>query len=118
MKFFHRTFAAETILSEGFRDSTGNYMTVEEHTGVFISDFPLDINEGAKGNQLLMLEIPEGEVLPYEWEEEDKPYREFCVPAELLNRFGKPTLIDEDSEEGEELIYKYEKMRFCPDDQL
>lgn len=117
MKFFHRTPAAEAILSEGFKNSIGYFKTTKKHECVFISDYPLDSNEGAKGEQLLMLEIPESEVLPYEWKEKGKPYREFGVPDHILNRYGKPTLIDEDSEEGEELIYEYLKRRFCPGDQ-
>lgn len=117
MKFFHRTNAAEAILSEGFRDATRNYMTTEEHSGVFISNFPLDCNEGTKGDQLLLLEIPESEVLQYEWEEEGKPYREFCVPAEILNRNGKPMLIDEDSEEWEPMLQEYSRLRFCSDEE-
>jgi len=33
-----------------------------------------------------------------EWElvEEGKPYREWCVPAELLNRFPRRLLTDEE----------------------
>ena len=54
MTFYHRTNAAESILKEGFRDNNGLvgalYLGIE---GVFLSNVPLDCNEGAKGNQLL-----------------------------------------------------------------
>ena len=36
---------------------------------------------------MLDLEIPEEIVAPFEWIEEDKGYREFLVPAEIVNRY-------------------------------
>ena len=33
---------------------------------------------------------------PYAWEEEGKPYREFLVPAALVNAQGTVTIADED----------------------
>jgi hypothetical protein len=35
---------------------------------------------------VLDLEIPEEIVAPFEWIEEDKGYREFLVPVEIVNR--------------------------------
>jgi hypothetical protein len=35
---------------------------------------------------LLVLEVPDSEVVAYEWHEQGKGYREALVPAELLNR--------------------------------
>jgi hypothetical protein len=99
MQFFHRTYAAPAILSEGFRDATGTYLTDREWTGVWVSDRPLDMNEGANGNTLLVLEIPEAIVTPYEWVYEGgNPYREFLVPASLLNAYGPPAVYDESEE--------------------
>lgn len=37
---------------------------------------------------LLAVEMPEETVLFYEWVEEGKPYREFLVPAEVVNRYS------------------------------
>jgi len=47
---FHRTSAenAALIISEGFKNSTGFYLTMARHTGVWLSNAPLDINEGAR----------------------------------------------------------------------
>ena len=43
MKVFHTTDdAAKAILSEGFRDGSGTYMTAIRHSGVWIADQPLD----------------------------------------------------------------------------
>jgi hypothetical protein len=39
MKVYHRTFHS-AVLKEGFRDSTDTYMTLREHTGVWVLDRP------------------------------------------------------------------------------
>ncbi len=53
MTFYHRTNAAESILKEGFRDNNGLvgafHLGIE---GVFLSNVPLDSNEGAEGTGL------------------------------------------------------------------
>jgi hypothetical protein len=56
---YHRTTedAARKIVSDGFRDGEGYYMTEKLHTGVWLSDRPLDANEGAWGNTLLRVEL-------------------------------------------------------------
>jgi hypothetical protein len=92
MKVFHRTFHAKEILKEGFRDGFGTYMTGMELTGVWVSDVPLDANEGANGDVLLSLEIPEETFADYEVVEEGKPYREAIMPAKVLNSFGPPII--------------------------
>ena len=97
MRMYHRTFHSERILAEGFRDATGNYMADRPFTGVWFSTFPLDINEGADGDVVLMLKIPAREIKRYEWVEEGKPYREFLIPAELANKYGPPVIVDPDT---------------------
>lgn len=87
MLLYHRTNQAQAILPEGFRDTTGYYMTHKLWSGVWLSDQPLDENEGADGDTLLAVEIPEEVVLSYERQEEGKPYREVLVPAESVNRY-------------------------------
>ena len=58
-------------------------MTGSEHRGVFLADVPLGVADGApEGPVLLLVEIAEELVRPYEWVQEGLPYREFCVPAE------------------------------------
>ena len=85
--FFHRTTraSADAILATGFKDATGHYGTRNQYTGVWISNEPLDMNEGASGDVLLVVEIDPALIEAYEWVEERKPYREFLVPAEVLN---------------------------------
>ena len=75
------------ILRHAFRDATGSYMLIDhELTGVFLSDTPLDINEGAQGDQVLMVEfLDDVDVDDFELVEEGEPYRKWCVPAALIN---------------------------------
>lgn len=47
-------------------------------------------------NALLGVEIPEDIAIPFEFVEDGKTYREFLVPAELVNRYGPPSLIEVD----------------------
>jgi hypothetical protein len=95
MKFYHRTNAAAEIIKNGFKDATGNYLATSEFSGVWLSDYPLDIHEGADGDSLLVIEIPESRISDFEWIEDEKPYREFLAPADIVNKYGPPELIDE-----------------------
>src|ERR1035437_7645319 len=89
MRLYHATTpgVADLIMGSGFRDARGTYMTEHEHEGVWLSAEPLTINEGADGEEILAMEMPDDVVVPYEWVEEGKPYREFLVPAELVNGY-------------------------------
>jgi hypothetical protein len=102
VRLFHRTTAdgAEVILRDGFRDGRGHYLTESEHVGVWLSDRPLDANDGAEGNAILVVEAPVGEVDPFEWVEEGKGYREFLIPAAVVNGWPRDRATDEDQEPG------------------
>ncbi|WP_273734178.1 hypothetical protein [Mycolicibacterium septicum] len=95
---YHTTDAAEHILRDGFRDATGSYGLIDlTLTGVFLGDSPMDVNEGAKGDQVLRVEFADGVNLDYfELIEEGKGYREWCVPAALINERATVTLMSED----------------------
>jgi hypothetical protein len=58
----------------------------------------LDCNEGASGDVLLALEIPEDVFSEYEWVEEYKTYRESLIPAGMLNQFGPPVVVTEEDD--------------------
>jgi len=47
----------------------------------------VDENEGANGYRVLAVDIPEARIADFEWTEVGKPYREWLIPAELLNRY-------------------------------
>ena len=97
MRLYHKTYATEEILAEGFRNGHGHYMTDREWSGVWFSDRPLDSNEGAVGDTVLRIEIPIRRIREYEWIEEGKGYREFLIPAETANEYGPPVVhsVDE-----------------------
>ena len=87
--FYHRTTdeAAKSILTHGFRDTTGKYMTDREWSGIWLSDEPLDPPE-MRFSAVLQVTF-EAEVVDfdyYEWPEEGKPYREWLIPAVIANR--------------------------------
>jgi hypothetical protein len=90
MRFYHATTAAaaKSILSSlGFKDGAGTYLTDRLWAGVWLSDVPLDINEGAKGDTLLEVLVNASRDLfaDYEFIEEGKSYREWLIPAAVLN---------------------------------
>ena len=90
MKAYHRTDASGAIMAAGFRDSVGYYMTSSRHRGVWVSDQPLDANEGASGNALVAVALPEDVFARYEWVQTPGfGYREALVPARILNRYHR-----------------------------
>ena len=93
VRLFHRTYHVHAILAEGFRDSEDNYLTDTSLRGVWLSNIPLDDSEGADGDQVLQIDLPDAEAVSYEVVEEGKPYREFLIPADVLNRYGPPRLL-------------------------
>jgi hypothetical protein len=99
MTFYHRTNYADAILRDGFRDEEGSY-GLEDFTlrGVFLSDKPLSVHEGAGGDLLLEVNLPEDccDFSYYELVKEGKPYREWCIPAAIINQHGKAQLRSED----------------------
>ena len=98
MKLFHRTPAAETILREGFRDAAGYYLTDRLHEGVWLSTVPPDANDGAPGPDLLEVDIPEEDVASHGWVEAGHPYREFLVPAAIVNRFPVLQILQDEED--------------------
>ena len=104
-RFYHRTNAAKAILAHGFRDATGKYMmsgfTVR---GVWVSDRPLDANEGAVGDTLLQIDLAltRRELEFHEVKEAGKPFREWCLPARLLNQ-GRIRIVHSESPQSQSL---------------
>jgi len=70
-------------------------MTKNNYSGVWLSDVPLDENEGANGDILLEVntDMTESEIAQYEWIEEGKGYREFLVPAAEINSRMKIRIV-------------------------
>jgi hypothetical protein len=97
-KFYHTTTesAAVAILRDGFRDAEGGFLTGLQWKGVWMSDAPLDPNEGVKGITVLVIQtdLSLGAFASYEWVEEGKPYREWLIPASLLNSSCKVSMLE------------------------
>ena len=98
MKLFHRTPAAETILRQGFRDAAGYYVIDRLQEGVWLSTVPPDATDDTLGTDLLEVDIPEEDVAPHEWIEAGNPYREFVVPAAIVNRFPVRQIVHEEED--------------------
>ena len=65
---------------------TGRPFTVK---GIFFSDCALDVNEGVAfgSDSMFLVDIPEHEIADFELVEEEKPYREWCIPASIANHY-------------------------------
>jgi hypothetical protein len=89
---FHvtRLKSAANILRDGFIDSRDTYMTDQYFTGVWLSDRPLDANEGASGDTVLAVtfSVPLSALAQYEWIEEGKTHREWLVPAAVIRQLA------------------------------
>ena len=68
-----------------------NVLATDSYGARYLGHF----NEGAKGNDLLMIEIPEGVIAEFELIDEDGTYREFLIPENISNGYGQPKLIDD-----------------------
>jgi hypothetical protein len=103
MKLYHRTTVgnAEKILSGGFVDREGKYMTNLTHRGVWLSDRPLD-GETVDFDTLLEVDLclSIAHLTEYEWANQGYPYREFLIPASIVNAKGKMRLISFDEEDA------------------
>jgi hypothetical protein len=99
MILYHITSSenAAAIKSDGFRDTGGSYMTEGEHRGVehrgvWLFDRPLDANEGAWGDTAIAVDLPlsKADLDQYEWKEKGKVYREWLIPAAIINKYWWP----------------------------
>jgi len=84
---YHRTRddIARRIVTDGFGDGDGYYLTNNHHSGVWFSDQVLDANEGAFGDTVIRIRLDEREIAQFEWIDEGKMYREWCIPVHLVN---------------------------------
>jgi hypothetical protein len=98
--YFHRTTEASAaeILRNGFRDAKGKFLTEREHKGVWLSDVPVDCQDGAQGDSLLVVEIDPVYVEKYEWVEDGSWHRDYLVPAKLLTRHASLRRATEEDE--------------------
>ena len=67
MRLYHRTYAAETIIRGGFCDSKTDYLALGAKPGVWVTDRPLDEQNGALGDVVLVISgAPESVIAAFE----------------------------------------------------
>jgi hypothetical protein len=97
--FYHRTNAenARAIIDGGFRNSSGYFLSNRIWTGVWLSSMPVDSEPGVEGDALLMvkLEIDAGELSRWEWTGEGRSYREWLLPASIVNKCATVQMVDQ-----------------------
>ena len=102
MKLFQlvRVRTAEAVLKEGFKDVQCEVTGQGQHLlGVKLLDNPDGwIPETKDGNILLVIEIPEDDLVRHEvvTMENESEIREFLIPAMLVNSYGPPVGQDAD----------------------
>jgi hypothetical protein len=93
--FYHRTTAenARSIIESGFRNSARYFLNNRTWTGVWLSSRPLDTGDDA----LLMvrLALPEQQLARWEWTAEGRSYREWLIPAQLINGVMTVALVNQ-----------------------
>lgn len=98
---WHRTSeaGASAILASGFVDAS-TFIGGIELQGVWLSNWPLDAGQGAKGPALLRVTVAAtvADLEPFEVVDEsgDATYREWCVPAAWLATRATLELTDDD----------------------
>jgi hypothetical protein len=97
--FYHRTNTDEArlILENGFRNSSGYYLSNRIWTGVWLSSIPVDGEPAAQNETLLMvkLDLEERELSRWEWIAEGKSHREWLMPAGIVNRCATVEIVDQ-----------------------
>jgi hypothetical protein len=97
MLVYHRTHHTAAILRDGFKDGYYALPHIGELHGVFVSaDWPLDENEGADGDAVIEIDVPDALFVEYEWVTEDSTYRESMIPAADLNDLPRRVLTDDE----------------------
>lgn len=97
--FYHRTNAhnARAIIESGFRNSTGHFLNNRIWTGAWLSSIPVDSEQGAADDALLLvkLDIDDRELARWEWAAEGRTYREWLIPANIINRCATFELVEQ-----------------------
>jgi hypothetical protein len=86
MRLYHVSDQVETILEHGFVDGDSFYHSGKLHRGVWLFDRPAE-GYPAADSRTVVVDIPDDLAVRHEWLEEDRDYRQFLIPADLVNRY-------------------------------
>jgi len=95
VRLYHVTdaAAAEAIERNGFRDGEGDFgMAATWPLGVLVSDEPLSVYEGARGNEVVEVVVPDSMPVEAQFLDDMKGYRQWCVSAHVLNEWPRRRL--------------------------
>ena len=85
MILYHWTLNIDKLKKSGFRDHHSRHS--EEMEGVWFTDQLIGGPYSIKlGMQLVKVKVPESEIEPYEKKNEGSGYREFNIPADIVNQ--------------------------------
>ncbi|HEX6034079.1 MAG TPA: hypothetical protein VFY83_06570 [Anaerolineales bacterium] len=90
-------------MREGFKAGIGTYITINERTSVWLSNVPPNIVDLSPSEPTLLrvtLSLTEAGIERFEWVEDGKPYREWLIPAEVINANSIIEALDEEAEEA------------------
>jgi hypothetical protein len=86
--------AAAAIERDGFKDNTAQFMAEAEYTGVWVSDVPLEDAWSGDDRVVFEMDVPTETLSEWEWvPETPNYYREWLVPAAVLNRAGRRRVV-------------------------
>ena len=97
--FYHRTNTdnARAIVDSGFKNSSGYFMNNRIWTGVWLSSIPVESEPGSADDALLLvkLDIDGRELSRWEWSAEGGSYREWLLPANIINRCATVKIVSQ-----------------------
>jgi hypothetical protein len=97
VRLYHRSRAAEAILRDGFVGGSGTYLTNSHFEDVvWLSDSSELGNQEVPDGAVFQVDVPVGVGLDV-WEvvEEGKPFREWAIPADVVNAWPRTLIAGE-----------------------
>jgi hypothetical protein len=98
METFHSTTldVAGSIAEQGFPNVTAGPLTRAPGTGVWLTERPVMSGDGlGRMDAWFEIAIDESLLLPFEWMEPGMAYRQWIVPADIINEHGLVRSLDE-----------------------
>ena len=92
---YHTTGAADEILRHGFRATPRGYVLIDgkilkRRAGVYLADGLVGEAGGAKGHQMLAVDVPaDVDLAPYRIEDHGLGFTEWAIPARVVNRWPR-----------------------------